>query len=135
MDITPDLANRIINLKNNFLNFTQFCELLKTKELTYSRINRCLIHILLNIRKYDCTNETYAHVIGFKKESNELFSVIKNTSIIPIITKLTLLNTLNPENQQILLQDIFASNLYENIISDKYQLPFINELSKQIVKI
>lgn len=135
MDITPDLANRIINSKNSFLNFTQFCELLKTKELTYSRISRCLIHILLNIRKYDCTNEAYAHVLGFKTESNVLFSFIKNNSKIPIITKLTSANIQSSEIQQMLMQDISASNLYESIISDKFQLPFINEFTKQIVKL
>lgn len=134
MDITPDLANRIINSRNEFLSFTQFIELLKTKELTYSRISRCLMHILLNIRDCNPTAETYAHVLGFRKRATELFSNLKNNSKIPLITKLSATDSLNSANCNLLLQDVYASDLYESIISDKYQIKFVNELRQQIVK-
>jgi predicted nucleotidyltransferase len=45
-DVSEELANRIMNCRNDFLHFDQFCGLLKTKELTYSRISRSLFHIL-----------------------------------------------------------------------------------------
>lgn len=45
LDITPEIANRIITFRNDFLTFSQFCDLIKTKNVTYSRISRCLIHI------------------------------------------------------------------------------------------
>ena len=134
LDITPDFANRIINLRNEFISISQFTELLKTKEITYSRISRCLIHILLNIR--DCTQitDTYARVLGFRKESSDLFTIMKNNTQIPIITKLTSLDSLNQNQLSMLKRDIFASDLYESIISDKFKKPFINELTKQIIK-
>ena len=53
LDITPEIANRIITFRNDFLTFSQFCDLIKTKNVTYSRISRCLIHILLGISKCD----------------------------------------------------------------------------------
>lgn len=134
LDITPDLANRIINLRNEYLSLSQFTDLLKTKELTYSRISRCLMHILLNIK--DCTQitVTYARVLGFRKESSNLFTIMKNSSQIPIITKLTSLDSLNQNQLNMLRRDMFASDLYESIISDKFKKPFINELTKQIIK-
>ena len=134
LDITNDLASRIINLRNEFLSFSQFCELLKTKELTYSRISRCMIHILLDIRKCNLLNNTYAHVLGFRKTSTELFSQIKKYSRIPVVTKLTAVNSLSIENQNILAQDIYASDLYESVVSDKFHQRFINELQQQVVK-
>lgn len=134
MDITPDLSNRIMNHKNEFISTSQFTNLLKTKELTYSRISRCLIHFLLNIKNYNSTMDSYARILGFRKESSELFSIIKKQSHIPVITKLNTVDSLNEEQKTMLRADIFSSNLYESIISDKFKTPFINELTKQIVK-
>lgn len=128
IDITRDLANRIINERNKFIKFTQFCDLLKTKELTYSRISRCLIHILLNMKKNTLPQELYAHVLGFHQKSSSLFSELNKCSTIPLITKMSSLD-------QDLTTDIFASDLYESVISDKYNMPFVNELSKPILKI
>ena len=53
LDVTPNLADRICNHLNSYKDFDSFCNLLKTKELTYTRIARSLIHILLDIKKAD----------------------------------------------------------------------------------
>ena len=72
LDITPEIANRIITFRNDFLTFSQFCDLIKTKNVTYSRISRCLIHILLGISKCDVPDQTadsrcgYARLLGFR---------------------------------------------------------------------
>lgn len=134
MDITKDLANRIINQRNDFLSFSQFCELLKTKELTYSRISRCLVHILLNIKDFKPDNDLYAHILGFRKSSSELFSIIKNCSSIPVVTKLTATDELSQAQMKMLAQDIYASDFYESVVSNKFHHKFINELQQQIVK-
>ena len=49
-DISSPLANRIIRCRDQFQNWEQFCELLKTKELTYTRISRALLHVCLEFR-------------------------------------------------------------------------------------
>ena len=134
LDVSQEISNRIMNARNNFLNFSQFCELLKTREITYSRISRCLIHILLNIKKCDIKPLSYARILGFRKESSELFSKLKMTSEIPILTRLSLSDNLSPEIEKMVAQDIFASDLYESVVSEKFHTPFINELTKQIVK-
>ena len=134
MDITPELANRMMNYRNEYISVSQFTNLLKTKELTYSRISRCLMHIILNIKKHQMSSDSYARILGFRQKSSELFSLIKNNSQIPLITNLTMLNALNTTQLNILRQTIFASDLYESIISDKYKKPFIHELTKQIIK-
>lgn len=134
MDVTPEIANRVINYRNQFLSISQFTELLKTKELTYSRISRCMMHILLNIKNYNPALDTYAHILGFRKESCKIFSILKEYTRIPLITKLTAVDSLNDEQKNMLRLDIFSSDLYESIISDKFHTPFVNELTKQIVK-
>ena len=53
MDVSEELANRICSRLNYFFNYKQFCDLLKTRELTQTRINRALLHIMLGIKKTD----------------------------------------------------------------------------------
>lgn len=128
-DVSEELANRIHKYKNEYLSFEQFCELLKTKEITYSRISRALLHILLNIKKTDCAEIAYARVLGFRKDSANVMSEIKIASSIPLITKLTAFA--NP----MLELDIYASHIYESVITDKYKTLFLNEYEHPVVRI
>lgn len=141
MDMTEELANRISKYTDHFLTFSQFCSLIKTRDMTYTRISRCLFHILLNITKEDInvykTNGfcQYARILGFRKDSAQLLSCLKKRSEIPLITKPARTERLNSIGESMLLQDISASNLYESVIADKYKLPYINEYKKQIVRL
>ncbi|MEG2839006.1 MAG: nucleotidyltransferase [Lachnospiraceae bacterium] len=141
VDITKELANRIINHVNNFISFEQFCDLLKTRAFTYTRISRALLHILLDIKKESMTSysshgyHAYAHVLGFREDAISVLTTISATSTIPIITKLTATDALDQLGLQMLQQDIHASNLYETVITDKFKYPFINEYEQSVVKI
>lgn len=128
-DVSDELANRIYKQRNQFLDFEQFCELLKTKEVTYSRISRALLHILLGIKKLDCVDIKYARVLGFRMEDTDVLSQIKDSSPIPLITKLT------QYSDSLLDIDIYTSNLYESVITDKFKTPFINEYEHAIVRV
>ncbi len=132
-DVSEDLANRIYNQLNNFVSYEQFCEFLKTKDMTYSRISRALLHILLRIKKTDYTDITYARVLGFRKDDSDVLTVIKKLTTIPLLTKLTATKDLSVSAIDMLNQDICASNLYESIVTDKFKTPFINEYEHQIV--
>lgn len=140
VDVTPDLANRIMKCRNQFLSFRQFCELLKTKQLTYTRISRALLHILLEIRQIDLNSYSlhefhgYARLLGFRKDSTSLLSILKEKSTVPLLTKLTAASSIEEPFQTMLTQDIFASNLYESAITDKFHTPFKNEYEHQIVR-
>ncbi len=134
-DISEELANRIFNNLNQYVSFEQFCELLKTKEMTYSRISRALIHILLDIKTTDQNEIEYAHVLGFKVEALDVLSQIKKCASISLITKLATANDLSITAKKMLDQDIFAANLYESVITDKFKTSFKNELEQQIVRV
>lgn len=139
-DVTPDLADKIKKNLNCYETFSQFTDLLKSKDLTHTRITRALTHILLNITQDMYTDAkandyaAYARILGFHKRALPLLSEIgKNTSI-PLITKLADAHTQLSEHDYTLLEhDIFCSHVYESVIADKTNMPFQNEFTRQIV--
>ena len=138
LDMSPELANRILRLRNDYLSFEQFCDLLKTKELTRSRISRSFIHVLLGITKDWLTAmkapAPYARILGFRRDHADLLGILKQTSDIPLTTS-PARAVLADTAYQMLELDIYASDLYESVITDLYGTPFHNELAKQIIKI
>lgn len=138
LDMSPELANRILRLRNDYLSFEQFCDLLKTKELTRSRISRSFIHVLLGITNDWLTAmkapAPYARILGFRRDHADLLGILKRTSDIPLITS-PARAVLSDTAYQMLELDIYASDLYESVITDLYGTPFHNELTKQIIKI
>ena len=157
LDVSEDLANRIINQRNDFATWSSFCDLLKTRELTYTRISRALLHILLGIKKdtfrYEppfcfteapttsscetqrersSTSALYARVLGFQKKDAQILKKIKKYANIPLITKLADAKELTPAAQALLNLDIFASDLYESTITEKFGTPYKNEYQKQL---
>ncbi|MBD8931764.1 MAG: nucleotidyltransferase [Ruminococcus sp.] len=140
-DVSEELANRIYANLNNFFDYRQFCELLKTKEVTQTRINRALLHIMLGIKKKEqeiyLTDgyHYYAHLLGFRKDCEKVISAISKTGTLPLLTKLYKQDKLSDAGQRMLNQDILASNLYNSVITEKFRTPFKNEYNHGILKL
>lgn len=132
-DVSTELANRIVNQLNSFENYEQFCTLLKTREVTYARISRALLHIMLNIKTDSYHEISYARVLGFNKQDSDILTELKKQAQVPLLTKLTATDSLTESGCQMLRDDIFASNLYESVVSNKFHAQYMNELQKQIV--
>lgn len=139
MDISEELANRIINRRNDFISFDQFCDILKSREVTYARISRALFHILLDVKEKDMLSYTeagycqYGHILGFRKDSTLVLKEFKQSSSVPLITKLTQTDGLSDIGSKMLEQDIFASDLYESVVTNKFKMGFINEYTQSMV--
>lgn len=131
-DMSPDLARRIYHHLNTFETFTQFAEQLKTKELTYTRICRAFLHVLLNIPSdLPAISPAYVRLLGFKKESSSFLRILQKNSDIPIITKAADYKKLLPKEAHSLFEkDLFASNLYETVKCNKKSTAFTNDLQK-----
>lgn len=140
LDVSSDLSDRIKSCLNDFRGYDNFCDLLKTKEMTYTRISRCLLHILLNIQKADMERARvmgtalYARVLGFRKTASPLLSAIKENSSIPLVTKLADADEiLDRSARDMLHQDICISQIYNGVTARKAcQTPF-NEISTPLV--
>lgn len=141
MDVSPEIASRITNQLNNFFNYKQFCDLLKTRELTQTRINRALLHIMLGIKKMNVDEyiesgyHTYARLLGFRKDSSKLLTEMSKESVLPILTKLSEIEELPELGQRMLRHDMLASNLYTSVVTDKFKTAFQNEYKQGILKV
>lgn len=132
MDIHPELAKRIFNERNHYENYSQFVSLLKTKELTHSRLTRALFHALLDIQ--ECPSLPYARLLGFRKSASCVLKTIKKEGTLPLITKLADASSiLSPSAKQILEKNTRISNLYESVLCEKTQKKFTHEYQKELL--
>lgn len=127
-DANPDISNRLIKNRSHFLSFTQFCEQNKSRDITYSRMSRILLHTLLNLTNEDASLGKkldyipYLRLLGFRRESSALLSDIKKSAQVPMISKLADAQKLLDEPAlHMLRQDIFAAELYEQVLTQKMQ--------------
>ena len=133
LDVSRDLAERIVNRSNELHGFLQAASLLKTKELTQTRIQRALLHIILDIQNAP-SKVPYARVLGFHKESSSLLKEIKHNSSIPLLTKLADADhLLDKTGRKLLAETTFSSNLYEKLLCQKSGKHFVHEYQKQLV--
>ena len=130
--VNRELSNRIYKHLNEFENFSSFAELLKTKNITRTAINRALLHILLDIKAEDVQDTTkhgcvdYIRVLGFRKEAAGLLKEFSNLPEIPLITNLSAAPVLCEI-------DIRADQIYQMCASQKYHTPYINEYQRKML--
>ena len=114
-DINKDLACRIYSSFTGCDSFNGFIEKIKTRGFTYSRLSRCLMHIILDIKKENISQYKslpYIRILGFDKKGREYLSQIKKTCPVPIITKAA-------DYKNLLTDDIHAASLYNQIVYTK----------------
>ena len=132
-DISKQLAASIYNLRNKFINFSQFADLIKTKDMTRTHVNRALLHIVLNI-KASTPHASYARILGLRKDAKDLLSFIKEKSTIPFFSKTADANQLLDEKQNQLFETtINASMIYESLQAQKTRRELTHEHSKAII--
>lgn len=140
-DIDSSFSDRLTRHILDLMNYDSLCETLKSKNMTYTRVSRNLLHILLNIYQSDvsayCSEDYiyYARMLGFKKEAAPLLSAIKAASTIPLISKLADADSLiTSENGiKMLKYDIMASHMYSLIVQHKFNQFFCNEYTEPII--
>ena len=137
LEISPDFANKITKNLGQFESFTQFANLLWTKDMTYARVCRNLMNIILDIKKgtWDVHQQVpYARVLGFRKEASPLLSEIKKKSYIPLITKLADSDKLlTPAAYRLLELDMKAAHIYDGVVLQKSGQKPVHEAQKQLV--
>lgn len=140
IDLNEDISNLI---HKNFANFSKTDDLLaalKTKTYTYTRLSRCIIHILTHQKKEDFQlfaqngYAFYARILGFQKDAAPLLNYIKQNTSIPMITKISMYKKqLNSIGIKMFEQDLLAADLYRTMSQIKYDSHLKNEFTEPMV--
>ncbi|WP_035945502.1 nucleotidyltransferase [Fusobacterium perfoetens] len=89
-DVENGLENRIYEMALKYENHQEFFNNLITKRYTIGRIQRILIHILLDITKADTNylkeNIPYIRILGFSKKGREYLKTIEKNNDVKILT-------------------------------------------------
>ena len=132
LDLSPDLANRILRQRHACSSFSEFAMKLKTKEMTYTRISRTLMHLLLNLKTM--YPASYNRVLGFRKSAGALLKEIGKHSSLPLLTKAADAPRLLAGDALAAFEhDVQASLFYETVRSQKAGTPFVHEYTKKLV--
>lgn len=114
--------------RDPLIRFEDFVSKLKSRELTYTRICRALVHILLGIKRSDSNMlaasgyPAYARVLGFNRTGREFLSSVKKTASLPIISNCAdEYGSLAPAQKYLFDKDILATRVYANILYSKYK--------------
>ena len=123
-DVSRSLADRIRNLLPQFRGFSDFADLLKTRNLTRTRVSRCLLHILLQLRKERLQAlvsqgyALYARPLAMNRQASPLYAAIRGNSSIPLLSKLSRAGSLlSPEAYSFLQEEIRSEDLYVHTLA------------------
>lgn len=141
LDIDASFSDRLIRKLPSFTDYTSFCEQLKTRNMTYTRVARNLLHILLNIYQKDmdifCQDDYvyYAKMLGFKKEAEPLLSAVKEHSEIPLLSKLADAHDIitHHNGYKMFSADMRAAHIYSLLVQQKFGGSIQNEYRRQIL--
>lgn len=86
LDIEEGLDKRILKYLDTSNTWNELVNNLKTKRYTYNKINRTLLHLLLNIHKEDNTKDIYLRVLGFNSKGRLYLKKLKKESNLDIFT-------------------------------------------------
>ncbi|MCR4791891.1 MAG: nucleotidyltransferase family protein [Lachnospiraceae bacterium] len=140
LDVAEDLSDRIVNNLDKYRSLSDFCNLLKTKDKTYTRISRSLFHILLGIREetLQATDYTgtcqYIRILGFRKSAESLVSEMKSSASVPIITGYNdAIKNLYSEPMKQLKDESRIEDLYFAVQTLKSGIPSKPDMSRPLI--
>lgn len=126
LDVSREIADRLGNNADRIMSFDERAAFTKTRQYTYSRISRALLHITLGITNKEF-NERKAHgyinylrILGFRQDAagKGLLKELKTKALVPLVTK-------PADHKELISRDIYFDQLYWSLKSQKgeYERP------------
>lgn len=141
-DVSDELSHRIANTCTVYTDFEDYAAGLKSRQLTRTRINRCLLHILLDIHSFKTESvisqliTPYARLLGLKRSASHLLRSPGFSPSVPCITKMAdAKKKLTQYGTLLFEEDIRSSDLYHLVLFQKYgiRIPSDYKMSPVIV--
>ncbi len=134
--VTEALSHKITNSLYSYKSFSEYTDILKTKEIAHSAVYRGLLHILLDIKENDVKNyiqkgyTDYVKVLGTTKKGSSLISNLRKNLI-------TIVNTKKDEENiskafaKLYKTNLYADDLYRMIQVTKFGIDMPNEYTRK----
>lgn len=142
LDSSDALSSRIIKNLPYFESFTSFAAALKSKEITHTRINRLLLHILLDLKKDGTGRYTgsgspgYARILGLRKDAAPLLGELKKRSALTLLSKPSDADQkLSALSLELMNETVLASHIYQSAAAAKFHTAFRSEYTRQFLKL
>ncbi len=125
-DVTEGLGELFLNKIQISTSYADLVHNLKSKRYTQTKIQRMLIHILLNITKQDIElyktvdYVPYIRVLGFRKESSNLLKELVANSSVPVVTNLKKAE-LCGIGMKMLDSEFIYTNIYNQLIPNNFE--------------
>lgn len=138
-DWTPEMEHRMENQLLCYGSWEERVNQLKTKNITYTRASRALLHLVLGHRKETVEHfrqtgyAPYSRILGFRQTALPLLSRIKTCADIPLVTKIAdAKNLLPPDAYELLSGDLYGSHIYQSVFCQQYHQAPKNEYTQPI---
>lgn len=114
IEVSEGLEHRITAAASSSATLEAFLRKLKTKRYPYTRLQRFLIHLLLNYTKETIFERpAYLRVLGFNDQGQQLLKAMKTKATLPVLVRAGADGKrLCPYGQKMLALDIRATDLY-----------------------
>ena len=120
--ISEGLENRIYQAAHQASNIFQFMDLVKNKRVPYTRLQRMLVHLLLNINQdisqhwHQHALPPYAKILAFSENGRLLIKHCTQLSGIPLINKPALYKPQDLETKKLFDLDCRAGRIYGSVM-------------------
>lgn len=138
-DVSPEFANRLSGYDLLPYELKDLLNELASKNITNTRISRSLLHILLEHKKEQTEQlkeleyVLYFRILGFRNTS-QLPKLLKNTTALPIITKVGNYKKLLSGLSLSLFEDqLHADNYYRQVYCNQYKKCMPSEFQHSVI--
>ena len=118
MDVGEGLENRIKDQAQKTGGLDELLSMVKTRRYTYTRLQRILIHGLLNLttdafrQVNNATGPCYLRILAFSQNASPLLKRLKQTAKVPVVTKAAHISRYHSSVQKMFAYDCLATDLY-----------------------
>lgn len=138
VDMTEELYNKLKKTKL-LQSYAAIAESLKSKDLTQTRINRALLHFILDIRKNTMSMykesgwNHYGHILALNQSGSDVIRQIKRNSDLPVFTKpADGIRFLSDTGRLLFEQDIKATRLYNATVYAVYKTELPDDFTARL---
>ncbi len=129
-DMNNKLANRFISIRESGVSSAaEFAENFKSRNITFARVRRMLVHLTLGVRGQDIFPVPYGRILAFNDRGREILAKAKNRKLL-FDTSLKKLEQSSPQAQRISQLERNAVRLQE--LATELKPEFSNEYKRKI---